>query len=187
MKNKSENFYVNGVYIASFWYDFAKEKLLLYTVDGHLEAEIAMGNKQYNQLYKENPNPSGEGSVWNKLVELFGDISTPSDDLKCPLGGSNTIDCIDCAYSPNYHFVDGECVERMKTLENNKKKNMAYWDVIDETCYEAVRGVAASSQTEIDEDELEDAVTEIGAEIRDIIIEKLKAIGGDFPFVDENY
>ena len=85
MKNKSENFYVNGVYIASFWYDFAKEKLLLYTVDGHLEAEIAMGNKQYNQLYKENPNPSGEGSVWNKLVELFGDIlfQGDADSLFC--------------------------------------------------------------------------------------------------------
>lgn len=86
---------------------------------------------------------------------------------------------------PTKHNARCKCIER--TLENDKKKNMAYWDIIDETCYEAVRGVAASSITEIDEDELEEAVTEIGAEIRDIIVEKLKAVGGNFPFVAEDY
>lgn len=31
---------------------------------------------------------------------------------QCPLGGDETNDCADCAYAGDYHFVDGECVER---------------------------------------------------------------------------
>lgn len=30
----------------------------------------------------------------------------------CPFGGDITNDCTDCAYSGDYHFVNGECVER---------------------------------------------------------------------------
>lgn len=32
--------------------------------------------------------------------------------LECPLGGDETDDCADCAYSCDYHFVNGECVRR---------------------------------------------------------------------------
>lgn len=32
--------------------------------------------------------------------------------ILCPLGGDETNDCEDCVYSPEYHFVDGECVRR---------------------------------------------------------------------------
>ena len=31
---------------------------------------------------------------------------------QCPLGGDETNDCADCAYAGDYHFVNGECVER---------------------------------------------------------------------------
>lgn len=31
---------------------------------------------------------------------------------QCPLGGDETDDCADCAYSFDYHFVNGECVRR---------------------------------------------------------------------------
>lgn len=30
----------------------------------------------------------------------------------CPLGGDTANDCADCAYSPDYKYEDGECVER---------------------------------------------------------------------------
>ena len=30
----------------------------------------------------------------------------------CPHGGDHSEDCKDCVYSPEYHLVDGECVER---------------------------------------------------------------------------
>lgn len=33
-------------------------------------------------------------------------------ECKCPLGGDEANDCADCAYSCDYHFVDGECVRR---------------------------------------------------------------------------
>ena len=32
--------------------------------------------------------------------------------LECPLGGDETNDCADCPYAGDYHFVNGECVER---------------------------------------------------------------------------
>ena len=32
--------------------------------------------------------------------------------LQCPLGGDETNDCADCAYSGDFHFVNGECVKR---------------------------------------------------------------------------
>lgn len=68
-----------------------------------------------------------------------------------------------------------------------KKNNMAYWDDIDECCYEIVKNISASSQVSIDEDALEESITEIGAEIRDTIIKELEKIGGVFPFIDEDY
>ena len=35
-----------------------------------------------------------------------------SDECQCPLGGDEHHDCDGCAYSGDYHFVNGECVER---------------------------------------------------------------------------
>ena len=32
--------------------------------------------------------------------------------LQCTLGGDETNDCADCAYSGDFHFVNGECVKR---------------------------------------------------------------------------
>lgn len=33
-------------------------------------------------------------------------------EATCPLGGDIENDCADCSYSPDFHFVDGECVRR---------------------------------------------------------------------------
>ena len=30
----------------------------------------------------------------------------------CPLGGDTENDCLDCVYSGDYHFHNGECVRR---------------------------------------------------------------------------
>lgn len=34
------------------------------------------------------------------------------EENKCPLGGDETNDCKDCVNSPEYHYVNGECVRR---------------------------------------------------------------------------
>ncbi len=31
---------------------------------------------------------------------------------QCPLGGDESNDCADCIYSLDFHFVNGECIER---------------------------------------------------------------------------
>ena len=33
-------------------------------------------------------------------------------EFQCPLGGDETNDRADCAYAGDYHFVNGECIER---------------------------------------------------------------------------
>ena len=55
--------------------------------------------------------------TWSDLayqIEYAFDIDgvRGADDLKCPHGGDETDDCADCAYSYDYHFVNGECVRR---------------------------------------------------------------------------
>ena len=40
------------------------------------------------------------------------DMMHEMSGLECPLGGDETNDCADCAYSCDYHFVNGECVRR---------------------------------------------------------------------------
>ncbi len=58
--------------------------------------------------------------VKERLKEKFGLNYCPECGARlredfgfdCPFGGDETDDCADCAYSGDYHFVDGECVER---------------------------------------------------------------------------
>lgn len=55
--------------------------------------------------------------TWSDLayqIEYAFDIDgvRSADALECPLGGDETNDCSDCAYSCDYHFVNGECVRR---------------------------------------------------------------------------
>lgn len=50
-------------------------------------------------------------------VEDFVKHSSSVDEMfdnqcKCIFGGDETNDCADCAYSGDYHFVNGECVRR---------------------------------------------------------------------------
>ena len=43
---------------------------------------------------------------------LLRKVDDSERKCKCPNGGDEADDCADCAYSPDYHFVDGECVKR---------------------------------------------------------------------------
>ena len=52
----------------------------------------------------------------NDFSYEYLDMMHEMSGLKCPLGGDETDDCADCAYSCDYHFVNGECVRRE---ENN--------------------------------------------------------------------
>ena len=49
----------------------------------------------------------------------------------CPLGGDVTDDCADCAYSCDYHFVNGECIRReeyVPSAENGDYSPSNPWD-----------------------------------------------------------
>lgn len=52
-----------------------------------------------------HPSKEAEIEAWNDAVET-------ESHFNCPLGGDETNDCADCAYSGDYHFVNGECVLR---------------------------------------------------------------------------
>jgi len=62
-----------------------------------------------------------------KIIDKFPNWVPISEEIKgdtadktthCPLDGDITNDCADCIYSCDYHFVDGECVER--EVENHE-------------------------------------------------------------------
>lgn len=78
----------------------------------------------------------------------------------------------------------------VKTFENDKKKNSAYWDEIDGVVEDCVRNIAAFSTTPIDIDELDDdgeiEFANIVADTRELIISKLKDAGYTFPYVEGN-
>lgn len=76
------------------------------------------------------------------------------------------------------------------SIRTDKKKNMAYWDEIDDIILQAVRDIAALSMSDKkmdEENEVEDDVLNISKEALDAIIPRLEEVGYEFPYVDENY
>lgn len=76
------------------------------------------------------------------------------------------------------------------SIRTDKKKNMAYWDEIDDIILQAVRDIAALSMSDKkmdEENEVEDDVLNISKEALDVIIPRLEEVGYEFPYVDENY
>lgn len=114
----------------------------------------------------------------------------------CPLGGDESLDCAKCVYSPDFHFVNGDCVLRHQ--DNNfkpmsKKGNMAYWDAIDELSTEfaskliecSTRPVKCGDEFVLDDD---DIMIDISKQITEFATNLLMSeYGAEFPYVDENY
>lgn len=114
--------------------------------------------------------------------------------LRCPLGGDENNDCSGCGYSPDYHFVNGKCVERPndeKTM--SKKGNMAYWDSIEQLAENYIRQLIPYSSKPIDfgNDEDDDHATtimEIGKEVTEFTYKLLESqYGVEFPYVEGNF
>lgn len=53
-----------------------------------------------------------EEEITDELTSCNFDDEHDDDENECPLGGDISNDCADCAYTCDYHFVDGECVRR---------------------------------------------------------------------------
>ena len=67
------------------------------------------------------------------------------------------------------------------------KENIEYWDKIDDSVLETVRGIAKLSVVPIDKNALDQHEQGIAAEAREVIIAYLEQIGGDFPVSDGEY
>lgn len=71
-------------------------------------------------------------------------------------------------------------------IQTDKKANSRYWDDIDGKCYELIQELSKYSTTQVLDEELNNITCQCGAEIREIIINHLKNVGGNFPFVNED-
>ena len=72
-------------------------------------------------------------------------------------------------------------------IRTDKKRNARYWDGIDAIIETMVYDVAKASVVELEEDALEDIISDgIVADVREMVIDYLKEKGGEFPFVNEN-
>ena len=75
-------------------------------------------NKLYD-IYEDcqiwNDEEMLTGNSYDEIEDFIKHSSAVDEVLNpCPLGGDITNDCADCVYSCDYHFVDGECIERKK-------------------------------------------------------------------------
>lgn len=78
--------------------------------------------------------------------------------------------------SPNYSDIG---------IFSDKKENARYWDDIEAIIAEAIEKVAGKSSVPISKGKLEEYLTDITSETREVIIKNLEDIGGYFPCVDE--
>ena len=75
----------------------------------------------------------------------------------------------------------------MEYYKTDKKANARYWDSIDAVIEIAVCDIAKFSDTEINEEVLDDLISDgIVADIRELTIKYLEEKGGTFPYVDGN-
>ena len=71
--------------------------------------------------------------------------------------------------------------------KTDKKANARYWDGIDAMVEQMVRDVAAFSDRKVEEDALDDLISDgIVADVREVVIAYLEEKGGEFPFVNED-
>ena len=76
------------------------------------------------------------------------------------------------------------------SIRTDKKKNMAYWDEIEDIILKATKDIAAlsmSGKVMTEENEVEDDILNISKEALDVLIPRLEEVGYEFPYVDENY
>lgn len=88
-------------------------------------------------------------------------------------------------YGDMYHSRKEE-----PSLFNDKKKNAAYWDAIDNEFAETIKCVFrySSEAVDITDEELEQKMYGSGVlpEVRDKVIGFLKELGAEFPYIDED-
>lgn len=61
----------------------------------------------------------GDNQNWDVCPIAVVEVEEEEEDTcECPLGGDESDDCADCAYGGDYHFVNGECVEREEGNED---------------------------------------------------------------------
>lgn len=82
--------------------------------------------------------------------------------------------------------------DNIKLISTDKKKNIEYWDDIDNVCEIFIREFATYSTKNVDtisnKKEFELFINEIAPEVRDFVKGKLEEkLGAKFPFVDVDY
>ena len=88
-------------------------------------------------------------------------------------------------YSVTVDLKENDNSEVNKNFTNDKKKNMAYWDKIDDYAFDCVSAIALMSETDIG---VECDFTDINKEVVELVTNRLKEnFGGTFPYIDENY
>ena len=88
----------------------------------------------------------------------------------------------------SYAYADGYVEDTERTIHNDKKTNMEYWDDIEDVIENAIMTVALEYSTkDISPSKLENDITDIVKDVTGVIIKRLESIGGKFPYIDENY
>lgn len=88
-------------------------------------------------------------------------------ELKC---------CNECGYQEDELYKVG----------NDKKENAAYWDSIEDLATQYLKKLSQLSYLSDVREPLEDHILDITKKVTEVAVKELEAIGGVFPFVDED-
>ena len=110
------------------------------------------------------------------VINLLKEVVKVDPNALCEISDGETGEIL-------YHNYD-EWIVR-----NDKKYNAQYWNGIDRIIEDAIHSVAEMSMMKMDEDDVFNACYGYGLvpKIKDFIVSELEDVGGDFPFVNENY
>ncbi len=89
--------------------DSTKEEEISDMLKGYDSIELS--NLLYNWVEEYDSTNANDTVDFfeQKIEEMYEKEYTK---CQCPNGGDETNDCADCAYSCDYHFVNGECARR---------------------------------------------------------------------------
>ena len=77
------------------------------------DAETIKYQKKIHRDIEEHDIPYYCGACLDEASEQeYIEMTQEMFGLECPLGGDESDDCVDCVYSCDHHFVNGECVRR---------------------------------------------------------------------------
>lgn len=164
---------------------------------GYTSFTQKQGSKSIDsEIYREVFNGDVDCKDLEDVFTMFN-VNIPDGFIGTSLSVSDVVEvCESDTIDPGFYFCDiigfvpvtfnsNKC--NRSDYKTDKKRNMEYWDYIDDTSEEYVKNIYAFADNADKIIVDDDKILSIYKEVQDTVIEKLEKLGLIYPFVDENY